>query len=228
MTTIKILIGYDEREAIAYHVCTNSLIRHSSRPLSITPLSLSNLNDYMESHKDGSNKFIYSRFLTPYLMGYQGWAIFMDGDMVLLDDIAKLWAMRDDQYAVMCVHHSYKTKKAVKYLGARNEDYPRKNWSSVVLWNCAHPSNKKITPEYVKNSTGSVLHRFQWLKDSEIGEIPIEWNWLPDEFGPNPNAKLLHYTLGTPCFHEFAKTPMSEHWHSENLLTNFAEQIKGL
>jgi lipopolysaccharide biosynthesis glycosyltransferase len=227
MKKINIFIGYDDREAIAYHVCTNSLIRHATIPLSITPLALSNLNDYVENHQDGSNKFIYSRFLTPYIMDYNGWAIFIDGDMIVLDDIAKLWNMRDERYAVMCVHHDYKTKKEFKYLGAKNENYPRKNWSSVVLWNCGHQANRIITPEYIKNATGAHLHRFNWLDDNEIGEIPIEWNWLPDEFGPNINAKLLHFTLGTPCFHEFAMTPMGEHWHYEKMLTCFAEQIKG-
>lgn len=223
---IKIFIGFDPREAVAYHVCCNSLIRHSSVPLSFTPLALQNLSAYKEMHSDGSNQFIYSRFLVPHLMDYQGWALFMDGDMIVRDDIAKLWALRDESKAVMCVHHNYKTKAPVKYLGARNQDYPRKNWSSVVLWNCAHPANRVVMPEFIENATGAQLHRFTWLDEILIGELPIEWNWLPDEFGPNQDAKLLHYTLGTPCFHEYADTPMGSEWHRERMLMDYSDQYK--
>lgn len=223
---IKIFIGFDPREAVAYHVCSNSLIRHSSVPLSLTPLSLENLSGYKEMHSDGSNQFIYSRFLVPHLMDYKGWALFMDGDMLVRSDIAKLWALRDDSKAVMCVHHNYKTRAPVKYLGSRNQDYPRKNWSSVVLWNCGHPANKVVTPEFIENATGAQLHRFTWLDDGLIGELPIEWNWLPDEFGPNQDAKLLHYTLGTPCFHEYADTPMGAEWHRERMLMDYSDQYK--
>lgn len=221
---IPIFIGYDPREAIAFHTCVNSIIRHSSQPVSITPIALTNFKDYQETHTDGSNQFIYTRFLVPHLMGYQGWAIFIDGDMIVRDDIAKLWAMREINKDVMVVKHDYKTRMPVKYLGAKNEDYPRKNWSSVILWNCNSFPNRKLTPEFVMNSTGSFLHRFTWLDDERIGELPKEWNWLPDEFGANPDAKLLHYTLGTPCFHEFADTPQAEEWHRERMLTDYCQQ----
>jgi hypothetical protein len=221
---IKVFIGYDPREAIAYHVCSNSLIRHSSQPLAISPLALKNLSGYTETHTDGSNQFIYSRFLLPHLMNYSGWAIFMDGDMLVRSDIAELWALRDESKAVMCVHHDYKTKTRDKYLGTKNTDYPRKNWSSVVLWNCGHPANRTVTRDYVMQSTGAQLHRFTWLDDSLIGEIPKVWNWLPDEFGANPDAKLLHWTLGTPCFHDYSTVPMASEWHREALLANFCLQ----
>ena len=123
-----------------------------------------------------------------------------------------------------CVHHDYRTKLRKKYLGARNEDYPRKNWSSVMLWNCAHPANRVLTPEFVQGATGAQLHRFTWLGDGEIGELPKEWNWLPDEFGPNERAKLVHWTLGAPCFREFADEAMAEEWHSERRLLNTPEE----
>lgn len=223
---IKVFIGYDPREAIAYHVCANSIIRQASRPVSLTPLALNNFKDYTETHMDGSNQFIYSRFLTPALSDYMGWALFIDGDMILRDDIAKLWEMRDQSKAVMVVKHDYKTKMSEKYLGAKNEDYPRKNWSSVIMWNCSHPKNRVVTPSFVEKSTGAQLHRFTWLDDEDIGELPIEWNWLPDEFGPNPDAKLLHYTLGTPSFHEFATTPMGDEWHRERMYTEYCLQRK--
>lgn len=221
-----IFIGYDAREAIAYHVCVNSIARFATKPVSITPLSLNTLRDYKEIHTDGSNQFIYSRFLVPYLMNFQGWALFIDGDMILRDDISKLFDLKDESKAVLVVKHNYKTKFKEKYLGAKNEDYPRKNWSSVILWNCKHKANQNLTPEFIQNATGAQLHRFTWLTDNLIGELPIEWNWLPDEFGENKKAKLLHYTLGAPCFHDFATTPMADEWHKERIYTDYSLQHK--
>jgi lipopolysaccharide biosynthesis glycosyltransferase len=224
MKPIPIFIGYDPREAIAYHTCANSIIRHASKPVSIIPLALNLFDDYSETHTDGSNHFIYSRFLVPHLMDYIGWAIFMDGDMIVRDDIVKLWDLREVDKDVMVVKHDYETKMQTKYLGSKNENYPRKNWSSVILWNCNSHPNRKVTPKFVQNATGAELHRFTWLKDERIGELPAEWNWLPDEYGENPDAKLLHYTLGTPSFHEFANTPMGSEWHRERILTEYCEQ----
>lgn len=225
MLSIPITIGYDPREAIAYHTCTNSIIRHASRPVSLIPLALNLFNNYSETHTDGSNQFIYSRFLTPYLMNYQGWAIFMDGDMIVRDDIIKLWELKDDSYAVQVVKHDYKTKMPVKYLGAKNEDYPCKNWSSVILWNCGHPKNKLLTPEFIQSATGAQLHRFTWLEDNEVGELPAEWNWLDVEYDWNPLAKLVHYTLGSPCFHEFAdQGDFADEWHRERMYTDYCLQ----
>lgn len=224
MKPIPIFIGYDPREAIAYHTCANSIIRHSSQPVSIIPLSLNLLQDYTEIHTDGSNQFIYSRFLVPHLMDYKGHAIFIDGDMIVRSDIAELWALKDGAMDVQVVKHDYQTKMPVKYLGSKNENYPRKNWSSVIIWNCNAWTNRVLTPEFIQKSTGSELHRFTWILDSRVGELPKEWNWLPDEYGPNPDAKLLHYTLGTPCFHEFATTPQGDEWHRERILTEYCQQ----
>lgn len=221
---IPIFIGYDPREAVVFHVCSNSIIRHASQPVQIIPVALNLFKDYKEIHQDGSNQFIYTRFLVPYLMHWQGHAIFIDGDMIVKSDITELWNMCRPDLDVQVVKHDYKTKMPVKYMGAKNEDYPRKNWSSVIIWNCNSFPNRRLTPEYVMKSTGKHLHRFEWLDDSRIGELPIEWNWLPDEFGPNPDAKLLHYTLGAPCFNEFVNTPMNEDWHTERQLTDFCQQ----
>jgi hypothetical protein len=167
---------------------------------------------YTETHTDGSNRFIYSRFLTPYLMNYQGWAVFADGDMVCRADLSELWAMRDPDKAVMVVKHDYRTRQAVKYLGNRNEDYPRKNWSSLILWNCAHPANRVLSPDFIAGRSGAFLHRFSWLEDAQVGELPIEWNWLAIEYPDSPQAKLIHYTLGTPCFRDYAESAMAEDW----------------
>jgi lipopolysaccharide biosynthesis glycosyltransferase len=224
MKPIPVFIGYDPREAIAFHVCANSIIRQASRPVCIIPLALNLFQDYKETHTDGSNQFIYSRFLVPHLMDYTGWAIFIDGDMIVRGDITELWDLKDPYNDVMVVKHDYKTRMPVKYLGAKNEDYPRKNWSSVILWNCNSFPNRKLTPEFVQQSTGSFLHRFSWLDDARVGELPKEWNWLPDEYGENLDAKLLHYTLGTPCFQEFADTPQGSEWHRERILTEYCLQ----
>jgi lipopolysaccharide biosynthesis glycosyltransferase len=187
-------------------------------------VALNLFRDYDETHTDGSNHFIYTRFLVPYLMGFTGSAIFIDGDMIVRGDIAELWDLRDVTKDVQVVKHDYRTRMPVKYLGAKNEDYPRKNWSSVILWNCNSFPNRKLTPQFIQKSTGSELHRFSWIDDARIGELPPEWNWLPDEYGPNPAAKLLHYTLGTPCFHEFANAPMGDEWHRERILTEYCQQ----
>ena len=209
---ISIVVGFDQREAIAYHVFCQSVLERSTRPIQFLPLAENSLNDYKEVHTDGSNKFIYSRFLTPHLMNYSGWAIFADGDMVCQSDISELWALRNDKKAVQVVKHDYQTKAHKKYLGNKNENYPRKNWSSLILWNCAHSANRVLSPEFIQNQPGSYLHRFSWLKDDEIGELSPEWNWLAIEYPENPDAKLIHYTLGTPCFKEYAQASMSDQW----------------
>ena len=211
---IRLVVGFDQREAVAYHVFCQSVLERTSQPVSFLPLVTGSIPSYSEKHEDGSNAFIYTRFLTPYLMGYEGWAVFADGDMVCNDDIAKLWSLRDPQKAIQVVKHNYRTKAAVKYLGNRNEDYPRKNWSSLVLWNCGHPKNKCLTPQFVSEQTGAFLHRFQWLEDNFIGEIPKTWNWLAIEYEPNTEASLIHYTLGTPCFPEYRETDQSMLWHA--------------
>ena len=210
---INLYVGYDEREAIAYHVFCHSVIKNTSIPVKITPLVLSQLKEFNETHQDRSNDFVYSRFLTPYLNEFDGWAIFADGDMICQADLKELIGMADPNKALMVVKHDYQTKASIKYLGNINENYPRKNWSSVILWNCSHPKHKILTPEFVSNQTGKFLHRFSWLDDNDIGELPVEWNWLVCEYEKNTDAKLIHYTLGTPCFKDFRDTDMAEIWY---------------
>lgn len=210
---LPIYVGYDEREAIAYHVFCNSIIRRASRPVSFCPLS--------GQQKDGSNSFTYARFLVPSLQGYKGWALFADGDMLCNIDIAELFDQADDSKAVMVVKHDYKTKFPRKYLGNKNEDYPRKNWSSVILWNCGHEANQVLTSDYVRQASGSHLHRFQWLPDHLIGEIKPAYNWLVSEYSYNPSAKILHYTVGTPCFQEYADCDHADQWWAEYEKTRY-------
>jgi lipopolysaccharide biosynthesis glycosyltransferase len=211
---IRIITGFDQREAVAFHTFYQSIISNSSTPVQITPLAINTLREYRETHSDGSNAFTYSRFLTPSLCNFNGWAIFADGDMVCQADITELWNLRDDSKAVQVVQHDYETKQTIKYFDQPNANYPRKNWSSVILWNCAHPAHRLLTPTFVAAATGAFLHRFSWLQDEQIGSLPKEWNWLAIEYQDNPHAKLVHYTLGTPCFKKYAQTAMSEHWWS--------------
>ncbi len=223
MEIVRLAVGFDQREAIAYHVFCQSVISKSSLPVIFLPLALKNLPMYKENHSDGSNSFIYSRFLTPYLYDFSGWAIFADGDMVCNEDIAMLWSLKDDTKAVIVVQHDYQTKASQKYLGNKNENYPRKNWSSVILWNCSHPKNKTLTPSFISGKSGAFLHRFQWLDDDDIGILPVEWNWLAIEYENNYKANLIHYTLGTPCFMDYQKTNMADLWfeHYKNLNEGF-------
>ena len=209
---VKIYIGFDQRESIAYHAFVQSLIDHASIPLDITPLAVKTLKGYEEKHKDKSNDFVYSRFLTPFLNDFKGWAIFVDGDMICQTDIKELLDLRDGSKALQVVKHDYKTKANQKYLGNINQDYPRKNWSSVILWNCEHPKHKILTPDFIANESGKYLHRFSWLEDNEIGELPKEWNWLVTEYPNNEQANIIHYTLGTPCFKDYRNTEMADIW----------------
>lgn len=208
---IDIFVGFDQREAVAYHTFCQSVIARTSRPVRFTPLVAHGI----DGKRDGSNQFIYSRFLVPHLMGYRGWAIFADGDMICQSDIAKLWDMRRDEYAVQVVKHEYKTKFVTKYLGNKNEDYPRKNWSSMILWNCEHSANRVLAPNNVKDFRNDFLHRFAWLHDQEIGELPLTWNWLVSEYPLNEYADIQHYTIGTPCFKDYKDCDMAAQWRYE-------------
>lgn len=217
---INLIIGFDQRESVAYHVFSQSVIENTSTPVSIMPLAKNLIHNYEEAHSDRSNDFIYTRFLTPYLNNFSGWAIFADGDMICQADLKELWDLRDESKAVLVVKHNYQTKNFKKYLGNINENYPRKNWSSLILWNCAHPKHKILTPEFVARETGKYLHRFSWLDDDDIGDLPFEWNWLAIEYPINLKAKIIHYTLGTPCFKEYAESDMSDIWFNYHSKSN--------
>jgi len=215
---IRLYAGYDDREAVGYHAFCASVIEHCTEPVTISPLSLKSVQKvYSGGQRDGTNAFIYSRFLIPYLQGYSGFALFVDGaDMIAKDDIAKLWAMRDPFKAVQVVKHQYKTKHPRKYVGtdmeSDNADYPCKNWSSVMIINCQHYGWRQITPPIVETIAGAFLHRFQFLEPHAVGELPIEWNWLCQEYGENPEAKLLHYTAGIPAFKNYEQCEHASDW----------------
>jgi len=205
--SLPVFIGYDEREAAAYHVCQQSILDHAADPLQLE------FHPVCGPRRDGSNDFIYARFLVPWLCRFHGHALFVDGDMIVRDDVAELFALRRHDVGAQVVKHDYKTKHPTKYLGNANADYPRKNWSSVVLWNCSFFPNRKLTPEFVASKPGSYLHRFLWLNDAQIGDLPDGWNRLVLEQEVLPDDKLLHYTIGTPCFAEYADCDAADEWH---------------
>ncbi len=213
---IRIFIGFDERETVAWHVLAHSILARSSEPVSFVPLALNNLGKLMWREKNPlqSTDFSFSRFLTPHLSNHEGWSLFMDCDMLVLDDIAKLWAMRDDRYAVMCVKHDHQPRETVKFLGAPQTPYAKKNWSSVMLFNNAKCS--MLTPEYVNTASGLELHQFKWLADDAlIGTIPRQWNHLVGYSAPDVNASNVHFTLGGPYFHEYADCEYAANWTDE-------------
>jgi len=213
--TIRLYVGFDQREACVYHTFCQSVIEHASQPVEFIPLATNML--HFDGQQDGTNAFIYSRYLIPLMQDYEGWAIFCDGDMVVTEDITNLWDLRDDRYAVQVVKHDYFTKFHTKYIKTplenENLHYEKKNWSSVILWNCGHPSNRILNRNVVREAGGRFLHRFSWLNDEEVGELPKEWNHLVLEYESDNNAKLYHYTLGAPGFEYYANRDHADVWH---------------
>jgi len=214
---MKVFVGYDTREDIAYQVCKHSL-EARNKNVEVRPLKQNELRDQgwytRPIDKLASTEFTFTRFLVPELCNFDGWALFCDSDIIFIEDIKKLFDQADDKYAVMCAQHDYTPKEGIKMDGQTQTVYPRKNWSSVVLFNCGHPSNKQLDMKLVNNEniSGAYLHRFSWLDDSEIGQISHEWNWLTDwyEEGKDGTPKALHYTEGGPWFENYRNCG----WHS--------------
>jgi len=215
---IRIFIGYDPREAVAFNVLAHSIQTRASEPVTIAPLMLSQLGSLMwrERHNLQSSDFSFSRFLVPHLCDYQGWALFMDCDMLVLDDVAKLWALRDEAFAVQCVKHDHVPAEATKFLGEAQTRYEKKNWSSVMLFN--NTKCRALTPDYVNTASGLDLHRFNWLgNDDLIGEIPHRWNHLVDYDPSLPAAEVsnLHFTTGGPYFPDYVTCGYADLWYAE-------------
>ena len=209
----RIFIGYDESEIVAYHVCCQSIISRSSIPLSFIPISLNLIKSIYNRTREPlqSTDFSYSRFLVPYLSKYEGWSLYIDCDVLVRSDIAELISLCDESYSVMVSQHEYTPKSSIKFLGKQQTKYSKKNWSSVILFN--NIQCKNLTLEYVNTATGLDLHQFKWLNDErEIGNIPLNWNWLVGDYPYNPDVKLAHFTLGGPYFEEFADTDFSDEW----------------
>lgn len=214
---IRVFIGYDAREAIAYSVLAYSINVRASAPVCVTPLMLSQLRGVFkrERHPLQSTDFAFTRFLVPYLSGYEGWSIFTDCDMLVRDDISKLWELRDERHAVMVVKHDHQPRESVKFLGQPQTQYPKKNWSSVMLFNNARCT--ALTPDYVNHASGLELHQFKWLQsENQIGELPRRWNHLVGYYKPTRDVSLVHYTLGGPYFDEYRECEYADEWRREH------------
>jgi hypothetical protein len=211
MRRVHLFCGFDEREAIGFHVFFNSVLEHATVPVTIHALDARGM-------PVGSNAFTYSRFLVPWLMGYDGHAVFADAcDMLMLGDIGELDALFDPSVAAQVVQHApYSTRHRIKYLGTAmecpNRDYARKNWASLMLLNCAHPHWRALTPDTLAAHAGVPLLQFAGI---EVGALPNEWNRLVDEGQPLDGARLLHWTAGMPGFPRYRDAPGAEHWRAQ-------------
>jgi hypothetical protein len=226
--TIKVFIGYDENETVAFHVLAHSIMRHASKPVEIVPVVKSHMSAFYTRERSGleSTDFSFTRFLAPYLCDYTGWAIFTDCDMLVTADIAELWALRDDKYAVMCAKHDYQPVGDTKFLGQVQTKYEKKNWSSVMMFNNARCT--ALTPEVVSTETGLFLHQFKWLgNDDLIGSLPLSWNYLVGEHQTTSSTpELIHYTLGGPYFEKYRDCEFADLWRAELARLNFATPDK--
>jgi len=224
-----VYIGYDPKEDTAYEVLKFTIERISGKNIRVVPLRkdlLELTGMYRRKSElikgqpydviDGrpfSTEFSFSRFLVPALNLYEGKALFMDSDMYLRADVNELFEMCDmDYYPVYCVHHKYEPENKTKMDGKEQHVYPRKNWSSLMMFNCGHEDNKKLTPEVVNTKSGRWLHHFGWLPDKEadIGKIPEEWNWLDGHSPTEMDAKNVHFTTGGPWFKDWKPRGVTE------------------
>ena len=218
MEKINVFIGYDSNEKIASTICKFSLKKNTTIPISIKLLKINELRKkkiYLRKNdKKSSTEFTFSRFLVPYLSKYKGWSIFCDCDFLWIGDLKELKKKFNKKYAVMCVKHNYKPRKNFKFDNKKQYIYPRKNWSSMVIWNNEHLSNKKLTLKMINKEGGKFLHRFAWLKDNEIGSIPHNWNWLVGYYKENKNnkPKAIHYTDGGPWHKGYENSELSGKW----------------
>ena len=214
---LQVYIGYDAKESVAFYTLAHSILRRASAPVAIVPLMQSQLKGLYTRPRGPteSTEFSLTRFLVPALSEYRGWSVFMDCDMLCRADLSELEAhiRHQPEKAVLVCKHDYVPRTERKFLGQVQTKYPRKNWSSLMVFNnarCAH-----LTPEYVNSASGLDLHRFNWLEDGQIGELPLEWNWLVGEYDYRPDAKIVHYTLGGPYFDEYRDCDYAEEWRAE-------------
>jgi len=221
---MRVYLGYDAREDAAYRAAAASLARVSPTAL-VTPLDAERLASCgllrriedrrggvydLASNAPASTDFHASRFLVPHL-AQAGWALFTDCDVIFMRPVEELFALADPKFAVMVVKHDQKGG-GVKMDGQPQTSYPRKNWSSVVLWNCDHPANRRLSLQDVNQRPGRDLHAFYWLADSEIGELPPRFNWLVD-VAPRPdNVAIAHMTLGGPWLDGWQGGSFDEEW----------------
>jgi lipopolysaccharide biosynthesis glycosyltransferase len=219
-TNLKIFVGYDSREDIAWQVCRFSLRRHGGAEIDIHPLKQATLRElglYTRGPDKASTEFSLTRFLTPYVAAHDGWTLFVDCDFLFTTDVLKvLQHVRRDK-AVYVVKHVYTPAKTVKMDGKLQTTYPRKNWSSFMLFNNAHPAVKALTPEVVNRESPAFLHRFAWIGDDHlIGELPLAWNFLEGEYPrPAQTPHAIHFTNGGPWFPQWQNVEFGDLWRAE-------------
>lgn len=220
---LKIYVGYDSREDIAWQVCRHSLLRHSTPDLEVYPLKLTTLRElglYTRSADKASTEFSLTRFLTPYLAAHDGWSVFVDCDFLFTTDVRRVLDGVSRDKALYVVQHDYTPANAIKMDGQQQTVYPRKNWSSFMLFNNAHPVVKALMPEVVNTAAPAYLHRFQWVPDDAlIGALPLGWNFLEGEY-PKPVEvpSAIHYTNGGPWFDNWQDVDYAELWRAERQL----------
>lgn len=218
MKPLRVFVGWDSREDIAYQVCRRSIEQHSSIPLQIVPIRQGDLRarGIYSRGPDAlsSTEFSFTRFLTPYLAGYDGWAIFVDCDFLFRHDIAGILDYLDPTKALYCVKHDYTPPETTKMDGQKQTQYPRKNWSSFMLINCGHEQVRKLTPEMINTESGLFLHRFSWLTDDVIGSLPITWNYLEGWHTKNDcdDPIAVHFTRGGPWFEKYIDVEFGNEW----------------
>ena len=214
---LNIYIGYDPRESVAFYTLAHSILRRASIPVSIAPLMQSQLKGLYRRSRGPteSTEFSLTRFLVPALSEFRGWSIFMDCDMLCRADIAELAREieRQPDKAVLVCQHDYVPKTQRKFLGHVQTKYPRKNWSSLMLFNNARC--RSLSADYVNSASGLELHRFAWIEDAAIGALPLEWNWLVGEYDYNAAAKIVHYTIGGPYFEAYRGCDYAAEWFAE-------------
>lgn len=215
---MKIFIGWDSKEEIAYEVCKFSILEKASIPVEIYPLKQVELRQkgfYWRDQDIGSTEFTLTRFLTPWLSHYEGISLFVDCDFLFESDVKELLNSFDSSKAIQVVKHDYIPQEATKFLGNVQHSYPRKNWSSCILWNCSHPANKIIDTYAVNNNEPSYLHRFKWLEDELIGDLDHRWNWLEGHYKEprDGSPKAIHYTRGGPWFKGYENVEYAERWN---------------
>lgn len=218
---LKVFIGWDSREPEAYDVAKHSIERNASIPVEVHALKQPDLRDAglysRPADPLASTEFTYTRFLTPHLAGKDGLALFFDCDFLWLGDVADMLKLATGDRALWCVQHNHVPTETTKMDGAVQTQYPRKNWSSLMLFNCAHPAVQALTPDVVNSQTPAYLHRMQWLKDEEIGGLPTEWNWLEgwNEKPADGPPKVVHYTRGGPWFANWQHVDYGDLWLKE-------------
>jgi lipopolysaccharide biosynthesis glycosyltransferase len=219
--TAKIFVGYDSREDIAWEVCRHSLLRHATDELTVIPLRqglLRELGLYTRSlDAKSSTEFSITRFLTPYLAAQTGWAVFCDCDFLFTVDVRQVFDGLDPSKAVYCVQHDYTPAHAIKMDGKQQAAYPRKNWSSFMVFNCDHPDVQALTPALINSAEPAYLHRFNWVRDSKaIGALDLDWNFLVGEYPkPEQTPRVLHYTVGGPWFDAWQDCDYADLWLQE-------------